>query len=562
MTAVAEQVAAPSRRRWWRRLLVRRPAFGGLVGATLFYVMSQTPSLVPRHWLFQGVVSGIVVALGYGVGTLLSHVWRTFGWWEPPRRARAVAWMLLPALVVIAVAASTVQGVRWQWRLHDLMAMARPTAWGYAIGALIALLLAGALVVVARALRLLTQVVGDRLQHLARHLPPRAGRVASAVVVAALLIGLIDGIVIDALFSTADESFQLSDQLVEEITEPPATPLRSGSPSSLVEFDDLGRQGRAFVTGGIERTPEGRTLTTDPIRVFVGLESAETVEQRAQLVVEELERTEAFDRAVLTVAVSTGTGWVNPTAAAAIEQLWDGDTALASFQYSYLPSWVSFLVDSGRAREAGLELFNAVHERWAELPDDDRPLLLVYGESLGADGAEAAFSGTADIRNRTDGMLLVGPPNFSELWRTFTDRRDPGTPERLPSYDGGATVRFAAEALHLEEPVAPWYHPRVVYLQHASDPIVWWSPDLLFRRPAWLTEPRGDDVLPSMRWFPLVSFWQISADLLNDQAVPAGHGHDYGTLVVDAWAAIAAPDGWTAADTSALREHLADAFTP
>ena len=69
---------------------------------------------------------------------------------------------------------------------------------------------------------------------------------------------------------------------------------------------------------------------------------------------------------------------------------------------------------------------------------------MVFGESLGFNGSEAAFSGVADLRNRTDGALWVGPPHFNELWSTFTERRDPGTPQRLPIYDGGATVRWAA----------------------------------------------------------------------------------------------------------------------
>ena len=146
------------------------------------------------------------------------------------------------------------------------------------------------------------------------------------------------------------------------------------------------------------------------------------------MVVEELERTGAFDRDVLCVITATGTGWVNPEAAAALEYLWAGNTALATMQYSYLPSWLSLLVDSGRAREAGAELFDAVYERWEQEPEDERPLLVVFGESLGVDGSEAAFSGIADLRNRVDGALWVGPPNFSGLWRTFAERRDPGSP--------------------------------------------------------------------------------------------------------------------------------------
>jgi len=76
--------------------------------------------------------------------------------------------------------------------------------------------------------------------------------------------------------------------------------------------------------------------------------------------VAELERTGGFDRSVLVVATSTGTGWIDPDAAEALEMLHHGDTAIASIQYSFLPSWISFLIDLGLASEAGSELRNAV----------------------------------------------------------------------------------------------------------------------------------------------------------------------------------------------------------
>jgi uncharacterized membrane protein len=91
-----------------------------------------------------------------------------------------------------------------------------------------------------------------------------------------------------------------------------------------------------------------------------------------------------------------------------------------------------------------------------------------------------------------------------------------------------------------------------VYLQHASDPVVWWSPGLMVHRPDWLTEPRGRDVLPAMRWYPFVTFWQASADLIVSQDAPPGHGHSYDAEPVDAWAQLAPPEGWTAERTAAL----------
>ncbi len=536
--------------------MLGRPCFVGLWFAAVFAAASMTPSLIPRHWVFQAAVSGTVAAAGYGIGALVSHLWRQLVHHEPPARVKRLAWRTSVVVAPLVVGAMTARGVGWQRELHLLAEIPAPSPWGYLVGLALGVLLATLLVLFSRAIRLAARRAGAWL---ARRLPPRLAGVLGGVLVGLLLVGILDGVVIDGLFRAADETFRVSDGLVDDDRPPPDSELRSGGPGSLIAFEDLGAQGRAFTAGGpsleqLQDFAEGPV--TEPVRVYAGLETAWDDRARAQLLVEELERTGGFDRAVLAVMTTTGTGWIDPTAAAALEYLWSGDTALAAAQYSYLPSWLSFLTDSGRARESGRELFDAVHQRWSQLPVDDRPLLLVFGASLGADGAEAAFSGIADLRNRTDGVLLVGPPNFSELWRTITDRRDPRTREILPTYDGGATVRFAADAEDLRHPEAPWYEPRVVYLQHASDPIVWWSPRLILRRPDWLAEPRGPDVLPAVRWYPLVTFWQLSADLVNADRVPAGHGHGYGALTADAWVAIAAPDGWSSSDTERLRVAL------
>lgn len=46
----------------WRRVrwvFTRRLCFGGLAGALVLFCLSFTPSLVPRTWLFQGLVGGV-----------------------------------------------------------------------------------------------------------------------------------------------------------------------------------------------------------------------------------------------------------------------------------------------------------------------------------------------------------------------------------------------------------------------------------------------------------------------------------------------------------------------
>ena len=178
----------------------------------------------------------------------------------------------------------------------------------------------------------------------------------------------------------------------------PTSPLRSGSPESLVPWDTLGYEGRNFAGGGptvdqLQEFAGAGTPVKEPIRVYAGLKSADGQEAQAQLAVDELERTGAFDRSVLAVVTVTGTGWVDPVAAASLEYMHHGDTAIVGTQYSYLPSWISFLVDLDKAEENGRVLVDAVTERWSELPEATRPELLIYGISLGSYGSEHAYNG-------------------------------------------------------------------------------------------------------------------------------------------------------------------------
>jgi uncharacterized membrane protein len=265
----------------------------------------------------------------------------------------------------------------------------------------------------------------------------------------------------------------------------------------------------------------------------VGLRSAAGDLGRARLAVDELERTGAFTRAVLCVVVPTGTGWVDEPTVHALEEQAGGDTALVSVQYSALPSWLSFLTAPDRARTAATTLFTEVHRRWAQLPAGSRPRLLIYGNSLGALAAQAPFGDLTGLLGQADGALFAGPPNESALWRGAVAGRDPGTTEAAPRLAAEPAVRFARGTADLGCGATA---PRVLFLQHPTDPVVYWSPRLLVQRPDWLREPRAAGVLPAVRWLPLVTFWQLSADMLAALNVPAGYGHRYGAEAPQAWA--------------------------
>ncbi len=97
-------------------------------------------------------------------------------------------------------------------------------------------------------------------------------------------------------------------------------------------------------------TELNRTPALEPIRVYAGLEADGTTDEQVQLILDELDRTKAWEREILVVAGTTGTGWVNPFAADSIEMIYNGNSAIAAIQYSFLPSWISFLVDGSAAK--------------------------------------------------------------------------------------------------------------------------------------------------------------------------------------------------------------------
>jgi uncharacterized membrane protein len=540
--------AAAGRRRF-------RYALPGAWVALVFACLAFTPSLLPRSALLQGVVCGISAAIGYGVGVAGAWTWRAFAD-RDPRPPRPGAWRVLAISAAVALVVALVLGQWWQAQLRDLMGAPTPNLLLLVLLPLVAVAIFTGLVALSRSLRGAYHRVAIRLQ---RWMGRRAARALGWVAVVVVTWLVVSGLLLNGLAGLADRGFSVRNTATAEGVEQPTSTLRSGGPGSLVSWESLGRQGRTIAGTGPSAT-EIAAFTgapaTEPIRAYAGTLSAADVEERAELAVADLERAGGFDRTNLLVATTTGSGWLDSGAIDSFEYLTGGDSAIVTMQYSYLPSWLSYLVDQKKAREAGRELFDAVYDRWSKLPPADRPRLFVFGLSLGSFGGETAFSGEYDLRNRTAGSLFAGPPNFNTLYREFTDDRDPGTHEVEPVYRGGRTVRFTNDVVAGVAPSADWKGTRVLYLQHPSDPIVWWGPSLIWDRPDWLGEPRGRDVLDTMVWIPLVTFWQVTADLPLSTGVPDGHGHNYHREFVDGWATVLHPAGWSTDKAEQLRDII------
>ncbi|MFV8295157.1 alpha/beta hydrolase [Mycolicibacterium fortuitum] len=537
---------------WWAR---HYTFFGTAVGL-VFVWFSLTPSLLPRGPLFQGLVSGAAGATGYGIGVFGVWLVRYMRSVETSPRAPKWAWLSLLVIGVVGQVLMIIYFHVWQDEIRDFMGVPRLTFWDHPLTAVLSLVVLFAFVEVGQLIRRLVRYLDLKLD---RFLPPRVSAVVVVALLLALSIALLNGVVVRVAMSTINRTFAAVNDETDPDFAAPTSVLRSGGPQSLASWESLGHQGRVFVSAG----PTVQQLSrfsgkpaVEPIRAYAGLHSADGIKATAALAARELQRTGGLNRAVVAVATTTGTGWINEAEASALEYMYNGNTAIVSMQYSFLPSWLSFLVDQENARQAGQALFEAVDALVRAMPEDKRPKLVVFGESLGSFGGEAPFLSLNNLVARTDGALFSGPTFKNTIWTTLTRERDAGSPEWLPIYDDGQNVRFVAKAENLNRPDAQWGHPRAVYLQHASDPISWWTPDLLFAKPDWLREPRGYDVSRRMEWIPVVTFLQVSADMAVAVDVPDGHGHVYVQNVADAWAAVLQPPGWTPEMTAKLRPML------
>jgi uncharacterized membrane protein len=533
-------------------------AIGLLVG-TLFFAASLTPSLIPRTAMTQGVLSGCSLAAGYGIGVFGRWLW-SYLELPIPRASISRIIKLIAAIVCILVAVAFLrQATEWQNSIRTLMRLEPvDSVYPLTVGP-VALLTFAVLIVLARLFQLTFLLISGKLH---RFVPRRVSYVAGIAIAIALFWTIIDGVLFKIALHAVDASAQAFDELMEPETQQPADPNKTGSAASLIKWEELGRTGRAFVSRG----PTSQDLRSfsgkdalEPLRVYVGLRSAETPEERAQLALKELERQGAFKRSVLIVAMPTGTGWIDPAAIDTVEYLHNGDVATVAMQYSYLESWLSLLVEPDYGAEAARALFSEVYGYWTKLPKEARPKLYLYGLSLGALSSEQSADLFEVIGDPYQGALWSGPPFPSRLWNSITRHRNPGSPAWLPRFRDGSYVRFTNQNNALAIPGAHWGPMRIVYLQYASDPVTFFDYQSLFQEPDWMKAPRGPDVSPDLRWYPVVTFLQLLLDMTRSTTSPMGYGHVFAPAhYIDAWMEVTDVQGWTTEDVARLKRHFAE----
>ncbi|MFV1970960.1 MAG: alpha/beta-hydrolase family protein [Acidimicrobiia bacterium] len=351
--------------------------------------------------------------------------------------------------------------------------------------------------------------------------PPTMARYTGDVLAAGIWV-----LGVRAAYGTAIGGLARYDRVVDPgFDRPPETPNRSGSPDSHIPWSRLGRQGRRFITN--TPTPAdieavmGEAAIAEPVRVFVGYDSARTAADRVALAMAELRRTSALDRSLLIVSAPAGTGYVNTLPMEVADFALLGDCASVSVQYARLPSLLALQQTPSGANHHRL-LLKAIMEELEARPEDARPRVVVYGESLGSWAGQDAFIGSAieSLDNLgVDKALWVGTPYYSK-WRQ----------EALAS--GGAPAGTVEQINSVDELESSPQARRVTLLTHYNDPIDRINAEMFLREPDWLTEtPRKPGISSNQKWMPVLTALQSIIDAVNATNPTPGvfraTGHDY-----------------------------------
>jgi Predicted membrane protein len=524
-------------------------SFLGVIAALAMYAVSVSPSLMARSWAWHAVASGILVACGYVAGVVVQNVAQlvirltglTISASEPVELGFRIG---IGALFALWWLYAVIQSYRRARKAAALVNMPGETFGEYLLGTAGAVVVSWMLLRIVGALNRLCWMI---IASLDAHMPRPAAIVVSMVILFAIMFFLTSKVILrGGIGFFRRKAEQLNMRTARGIYQP-FVPERSASPASSVTWESVGGQGRVFLGRGPSRLDIAQVcggVAMEPIRVYSGMPTGGSgIEQAAATVVAELHRTGAFDRAVILIAASTGSGWVDEWQVQPLEFLTRGNCATASLQYSYVPSALNWLTGLEPAQEASAALFAAVRAELDLMDEADRPALFVCGESLGAFASQSVFESFEDVLARVDGALWVGTPAFTPMHAALTAARHKGSPEVAPVVNNGRRVRFVNEPSDLRtdlygRELGPWGFPRVVYAQHPSDPVVWWTNKLIWTQPDWLRERAGRDVSLNVEFTRFATYIQVLADLPVAGTAPGGHGHTYHEELIPLWRGI------------------------
>lgn len=327
------------------------------------------------------------------------------------------------------------------------------------------------------------------------------------------------------------------------LLKPPQEPEITGSPASGLDWMKQTREGARWLSMALPPATINAVMQIDtavqPIRVYASLDVVDTEAERAQVLLDEIDRTKALERKAFALFSPTGSGYVNYVANETFEYLMHGDCASATIQYSVLPSALSLGDVSMGVRQTRMVL-DGIVDRIRQMPKNKRPKFFMFGESLGSNVSEDVFDGTWTFGPEgigLDAAVWIGTPSATK-WRKqlWGDRTIAQAPQVGPG------------SLYLPRTIADWHElpksereqVRFLLLQNGDDPIPKFGSQVLWRRPDWLgpadTRPIGSP--KGTHWIPIGTFLMTFIDMLNaltpTPGIFAEGGHDYREVIPQA----------------------------
>ena len=527
----------------------------------LFFAASLTPSLIPRGAEVQGVLGGLVTALGYLSGKIIVLIARAADLPRLPRAlARTLTWIFSGVIIAFFIWVLA-YSLTWQNDLRLKMQMEPADALQIVRIVTIAIATFAVAFGLGRLVASLFRLIRGQFYKV---MPRRRANVLGVIAVVLILFLVTRDGILDRVITALDESYEAAQALFDDAPPQPVEPRMTGSAASLVDWKAIGKPGREFITSG----PDAKDIAAfsglpalDPIRVYVGRANAESPRERAELALAELRRLGAFDREVLIIASPTGTGWMDPGSHDPVEYMHNGDIATVAVQYSYLQSPLALLLETSTGLDQSTAVQEVVHGYWKTLPEDARPRLYVHGLSLGAWSSMYATNIFRLLDDPIDGAFWVGSPFPSNLWNYVQNQRNPDSSWVLPQIGDGSLVRYASRTSEAIAAPSDWGPMRIVFLQYSSDPVVFYDPASLWRPPEWMRDPPADDMSEHFFFMPIVTQFQLALDLALAFGSPPGFGHAYyAQNYIVPWAQVTDPLSWTSDDSDRLKALCDNGF--
>jgi len=325
-------------------------------------------------------------------------------------------------------------------------------------------------------------------------------------------------------------------------SQPPTMPEITSGPGSAIPWSDQSRESARWLSMTLTADTIGDVMgdaAQQPIRVYSPLDAAATSEDRAELLLAEIDRTHALERSAFAIFSPTGSGYINYVACETFEYLTRGDCASAGIQYSVLPSALSLTKVDGATNQTRM-VVNGIVERLMAMPAAKRPKFFLFGESLGSQVSEEMFLGTGLTGPGgigLDAAVWIGTPASTRWWRELWGDRTMAT---APGVGPGSA--YLPRAIRDWTALPPQERAKVkfLFLQNGDDPIPKFGSSVLWQRPDWLgpNDRRPPGSPRGTRWMPVTTFFMTFLDMQNALVPTPGifdeGGHDYRREIPDA----------------------------